>query len=338
MPDPREDQFLGALLGAAIGDALGMPTAGLSRDAVRERFGVIRGFHPRVEPAAAEVAAGEVTEETETVLAIVEGMTTGNGRIDPDIVGPRLVYLAKGESRRWFPASTLAALDEAADSLEFRRPLDEDAPAPVDLLVRGIPVGLLHTVGKPDRAALFADAETVVRLTHGSTVAVAAVAAVAWIVRLAAREEVSPSDWATETASFLGGGAAADRLYDLGQNPPDPSTPKRANGFATEDEALDVLAAAIELAVAAERFEDAVFAAAGGGGPADSLGALAGAFAGARFGSRGIPQGLIDGLGCRIYVSLAAPWFLKAAQRRAGILIDLRPRLGGPRPPLPPSY
>ena len=44
-------------------------------------------------------------------------------------------------------------------------------------------------------------------------------------------------------------------------------------------------------------------------------------------GASGIPQDLIDGLEGRIYVSLAAPWFHKAARQRAGQQIDLTIRL-----------
>ncbi len=66
-----------------------------------------------------------------------------------------------------------------------------------------------------------------------------------------------------------------------------------------------------------------------------SVGALTGALAGAAGGASGIPQELIDGLEGRIYVSLAAPWFHKAALQRAGHRIDLRP-VHGPRPELPP--
>nr|MBA2247205.1 ADP-ribosylglycohydrolase family protein [Chloroflexia bacterium] len=75
---------------------------------------------------------------------------------------------------------------------------------------------------------------------------------------------------------------------------------------------------------AAAHFEDAVVATIARGGETDASGALAGAIAGARFGASGIPQGLIDGLDARIYLSMAAPWFYRTALRRAGTVIDLR--------------
>lgn len=338
MPTPGEDRFLGALLGLAVGDALGMPVAGLDRAEIARRHGPIRTYLPRPLPDGGSIAAGEITEQTETVLAIVEGLTTNQGRLDPDLVGPRLVHLAQGESRRWFPPGTLAALDRAADTLEFRAPLDEDGPAPTDLAVRGIPVGLLHAVGGFDPRAMAADAEDVVRLTHGSTAAIAAATAVAAIVRAAARDDGAPRDWGRTAAEGLGGGALAERLADLDLSAIGPAAPADLDALAATGDAAGAISAALTAAARAERFTDAVFPAVDAGGAANAVGALAGAFAGARFGSRGIPQPLIDGLGARIYVSLAAPWFLKAAQRRAGTVIDLRPRLGGPRPDLPPRY
>ena len=39
--NPARDRALGALLGLAVGDALGMPTQSLSRSAIAERYGVV---------------------------------------------------------------------------------------------------------------------------------------------------------------------------------------------------------------------------------------------------------------------------------------------------------
>ena len=43
MADAGEDAFLGALLGMAIGDAVGMPVEGWPRDRITQRFGAIEG-------------------------------------------------------------------------------------------------------------------------------------------------------------------------------------------------------------------------------------------------------------------------------------------------------
>ena len=263
-------------------------------------------------------------------------MTTNGGEIDVDLIGARLVHLARGESRRWMSADTLAALTAADETLDFVVPLDEDAPATGEVAARGVPIGLLHAVGSFDPGALRADAERVVRLTHGSPAAIAAATAVAYGVRLAARHETQRERWAIETADFLGGGAVAEGLARVdGLFAAAASLEDALAATGTGSSAAEAVPAAFAAAMAASVFEEAIFPVINAGGDTDTVGALAGAMAGAHFGGVGIPQRLIDGLEGRIYISLAAPWFFRAARRRAGLLIDLRPA-PPPRPELPP--
>ena len=334
MSDATENQFLGALLGMAIGDALGAPAAGLTRQEIAARLGAIDRYHGAPPPDESEWRPGEFTDESEFALCIVESMTANRGRFDPETAGVRLVHLAAGPSRRWMHPTTASALDAAGDSLEFEVSLDEDGEATGDVAARGVPVGLLHAVGRFDPGRLRADAEAVVRLTHGGPAAINAATGVAYAVRLAATGAPHAA-WARETAEFLGGGELAERLAGLGavlegQTAPD-ALARVGSGIA----AVEAVPAALAAAMLEPVFEDAVFAAVNAGGATDTVGALTGALAGAANGASGIPQGLIDGLEGRIYVSLAAPWFHKAARQRAGQLLDLKPR-HGPRPDLPP--
>ena len=55
MASANEDRFLGCLLGLAIGDALGMPVEGWSRDRIAARLGQVDGYGRRVFPDGAEV-------------------------------------------------------------------------------------------------------------------------------------------------------------------------------------------------------------------------------------------------------------------------------------------
>jgi ADP-ribosylglycohydrolase len=330
-----EDAFLGALLGLAIGDALGMPRAGESEKA-GARQAPIDSYLPRHFADGVEIAAGEFTDESEIALSIVESMTVNGGAVDPDMIAPRLIHLANGESRRWLRPATRAALARAAETDEFQVPFDEDGPATSDVAVRGVPVGLMHSAGRFDPGALRADVEAVVRLTHGSPAAISATTAVAYATRLAATG-ANPTGWASEVAAFTTG-EIAERLARLDESIRQGR--KLADILAqtgTGIDAIQSVPAALAAAAMTDRFEDAVFAAVNAGADAaDALGAIAGALAGARFGSAGIPQRLIDGLQGRIYVSLAAPWFWKAAQKRAGLLIDLTPK--PPRPTMPPRF
>jgi len=336
MSDATENQFLGALLGMAIGDALGAPVSGMDRTAIAGQFGAIDRYHGRAQDGSEEIHPGEFTDETEIALCIVESMTANRGNLDADTAGVRMLHLAAGQSRRWMQPATLAALDAAAETLEFSVPLDEDGPATGDVAARGVPVGLLHTVGRFDPDRLRADAEAVVRLTHGGPAAFNATTAVAYAVRLAATG-VPRESWARETATFLGGGELAERLTELDHFLSSSTGPDLFAWTGTGLDALESIPAAFAAAMTETVFEKAVFAAINAGGATDTVGALTGALAGAAGGASGIPQDLIDGLEGRIYVSLAAPWFYKAARQRAGQLIDLKP-VHGPRPELPPRH
>jgi ADP-ribosylglycohydrolase len=335
MTDATENGFLGALLGMAIGDALGAPASGLTADQIADRFGRIDRYHGTAAPDGAEEHPGEFTDETELALCVVESMTANRGLFDPETAGVRMLHLAAGPSRRWMHPATLAALDEAAETLEFSVPLTDDGPATGDVASRGVAVGLIHAVGSFDPDRFRADAEAVTRLTHGSPAAINATTAFALGVRLAATSTPRET-WARETAAFLGAGELSERLHVVDRKiARGDALPEILAHTGTGLDATEAIPAAFAAAMTEPVFENAVFAGVDGGGATDTIGALAGALAGAAGGASGIPQGLIDGLEGRIYISLAAPWFFKAARQRAGQLIDLRP-VHGPRPELPP--
>lgn len=288
MARATEDQFIGALLGLAIGDALGRPVIGLTPEDVAARYGAIDGFV--VDDADKDGApTGVITDETEVTLCIVESLTTNDGLIDPENINTRLGFLLRGDSRRWLPDSVISGIQraEATDGLV---PAGSDDGVDLSVAVRGVPVGLLHAVDIDDDVSLERDAGLVTRLSHGGARQAALTTLVARAVRAAAREEGLPA----------------------GSSAPEEASVERQ------------LSAILADAFASPRFEDALFARVAEGGNADTVGAIVGAIAGARFGASGIPQHLIDDLDARMYLSLAAPLFYRTARRRMGTVIDLR--------------
>jgi ADP-ribosyl-[dinitrogen reductase] hydrolase len=332
----REDQFLGTLLGLAIGDALGMPVRGLPAAEIAATHGEVAGYLPATGPDGTEIGRGEFTEESEITLCIVESLTANGGVVDVETIGPRVVYLTRGESKQWMSGDTLAALQAADASLNFQVPINEDDPATGEVASRGVAIGLLHSMGDLDPGALRADAEAVTRLTHGSPAAIAATTAVAHAVRLAARGETPRREWAKDVAGILQTGELADRLLLadelLTSGMPTAAAIARVG---TGEAAVESVPAAFLAAMAADSFAEAVLTAVNAGGATDSIAAIAGALAGAAGGISNIPQRFIDDLESRIYVSLAAPWFFRAVLLRSGEVIDLR-RPEPPRPTMPP--
>lgn len=79
------DRAEGALIGLAIGDALGMPTQQLSRQAVAQRWGAITTFEAPdpAHPLAHGLRAGSVTDDTELALLLARHLIARHGTVDP---------------------------------------------------------------------------------------------------------------------------------------------------------------------------------------------------------------------------------------------------------------
>ncbi|MGI8485099.1 MAG: ADP-ribosylglycohydrolase family protein [Thermomicrobiales bacterium] len=290
MARATEDQFLGTLLGLAIGDALGRSVAGMSPAEIAERFGRVGHYLPE-DDRDAEAPAGVITDETEITLCIVESLTTNDGLIEPENIHARLEFLVRGDSHRWMPASVIEGIQRASDDDGLVPPGSDDG-VELSVAVRGVPIGLLHALGAEDDATMLTESDIVSRLSHGSEVQRLLTFAVAKSVCSAATGRQNPLVAVRSELEKIDAGRTIAHIVDA--------------------------------SLAAQVFEDSVIAIVNEGGQADTTGALAGAIAGARFGASGIPQALIDHLDARIYLSLAAPWFYRTAYRRAGTVIDLR--------------
>ena len=104
--DANQDRFLGSILGMAIGDAFGMPVAGWSATTISDWYGVVTDYLPRTFPDGEEVSPGEISDETEIALCIIESVTAAHGEIDVENIGVRMAYLARSTSRRWLSDTT----------------------------------------------------------------------------------------------------------------------------------------------------------------------------------------------------------------------------------------
>ncbi|HRA48468.1 MAG TPA: ADP-ribosylglycohydrolase family protein [Thermomicrobiales bacterium] len=309
MADATQDRMLGAILGFAIGDAFGMPVFGLSAQTINDVYGRVTSYLPRKFADGAEVLAGEITDDTEIALCIVESITAAQGEIDSENIAIRMAWLARGDSSRWLHPTTQMAIGGLSEEHGYSMPLIDDELVGADVLARALPIGLLHSMGKYDRQRLIEDAEHVTRITHGSPVSLSVVATAAQIVALTVR----------------GGTAIEDVIQSVLDELPDGDVKRALKGEPDGcSEPARVLTEAIALATSAESFGQILSDAVAMGGAADSRAALAAALFAGHEGSQVIPQKLIDELESRIYVSLAVPWFYRTVAKRNGRAIDLR--------------
>lgn len=111
------DRAYGALVGLAIGDALGMPTQSMSAEAIQNAYGTIAGFRDAVaeQPIAPHMTAGRVTDDTEQALLLAHRLVEDCGELDvlayaKDLLQWEAAMKAKGSFDLLGP-STKAALE-----------------------------------------------------------------------------------------------------------------------------------------------------------------------------------------------------------------------------------
>lgn len=195
MAGSLEDRFTGCILGAAIGDALGMGYVGRTAAEIQaskggSSFVPAAGFSmaislPVGEPGATEIGqpleAGQWTEDTQLMLALVESLSEEGGLFVAESWSHSLVRWVNGEPRSPGISTLQAALqlrtagvfwDEAADP-EGAGAGPAARTAPLALLYcndlemrrRAIITQALVTHGHPDaHAAALATGEAIARL------------------------------------------------------------------------------------------------------------------------------------------------------------------------------
>ena len=294
------------LYGLAIGDALGMPTQSLPREAIAARNGpLVGGFEPGPpdHPLAAGLPAGSVTDDTEQALLLAGLLIEGGGRVDPGELARRLLAWEeatrlRGSLELLGPSTRLALAQlEAGANLDQagRLGVTNGAAmriAPVGVVTPVADLGLLvdrvveaslvtHNTGVA-LAGAAAVAAAVSAGIDGATVAEATELAVTAARRAATRGHwVAAADvgariaWAAEMAAGLDPAAAAPMIYEL-----------VGTSLATQESvpaAFAVLAACPQDAWLACRLAASL------GGDCDTIAAMAGAVAGACHGAAAFP-------------------------------------------------
>jgi ADP-ribosylglycohydrolase len=285
------DRAYGALLGLAIGDALGMPTQAMSRAAIRAEYGPIRGLLPAGphQLIAAGLPAGAVTDDTEQVLLLAQLLIDGCGRVDSAVFARALsqwerAMAAKGSLDLLGP-STKRAVERIAAGV----PAAEAGRygATNGAAMRVTPVGLACA---PEPIQDLVDAAVAASMvTHNTAIGLASAAAVAAAVSVGIEGGSAPEMIAT-----------AVRAADLAAAGGQPIGPRiewavRHLRNVEPDGWVDEIDAVIGTAVAAEQSVVAAFAlfavapsawdalclAASVGGDTDTIAAMTGALAGA---------------------------------------------------------
>ena len=302
MPRPTLDQLRGALLGLAVGDAVGAVVEALPPEAARRYVeGVLR---PGRIPARGRESFpfGQVTDDTqltrELLLSIGE-----DGVLDPNEFAQRLLNLvASGELVGGGPA-TLTAARRLALGLPWR---ETGIPAPYagnGAAMRAAPLGVLYGHDARLLAGVIADQA---RVTHQDPRAVAGALAIAVAAAIAARRDpVKPAQFLAEVSEAVApvhAATAADLLAMAGWAglPPEealaalrvqglePTAAQRWRGISSHVTA-SVGWSLYAFLQSPDGYWEAICTAVAVGGDSDTLAAMTGGIAGARLGAAAVP-------------------------------------------------
>lgn len=323
------ERVLGSLLGLAIGDALGMPVEGWSRAAIADRYGWIDRYLPRQgQDETVLLSAGEFTDDTEVALCHVEGLLGGDGQVEPETVGRRLIRLARGQSGWLLDPTTSAAIARMEASDRFEDGVALPGPPSGAVATQVVPVALLQSLAAFVPEVFVREVTRAARLTHADPESINGALAIAYAVRLLVSEDVPPPDLIEVVASFVDQDRVARRLRLAAHLAMTGGSRARDLGNLAElgtslDVAQCVPAALYAFVTHPEDFVEAVLTAVNTGGDTDTVGALVGALVGAYVGASAIPTGLVDGLEGRMYILVAGPGLYRLALSRAGRFLEL---------------
>lgn len=301
-----QDRAHGALLGLALGDALGMPTQSLPHARIAALHGRVDRLldAPDDQPIAPGMPAGSITDDTEQALLLARLLLDGDGHVDPHDLAAALIsweqdMIARG-SRDLLGPSTKAALEK----LQAGVPVEETGRYGTTngAAMRIAPVGIAIA---PGRRLLDAVVEAS-QVTHRTGIGISGAAAIAGAVSAAL--EGADTDEALDVALDLAEQGASRGSWIAGA-----SIPARVRAFraplrgldpAARDQFLrDVVGTSVqsqESVVAALLLADlgredpfeALCTAASLGGDTDTVTAMAGAVLGALHGASAFPASM----------------------------------------------
>ncbi len=175
----KRSRIRGAFIGAAYGDAFGMPSEMWTPEKIREKYGYIDHFLPGNEEneISKGFLAGEVTDDTINMVFVTEMLAETNGEVRPEVFIRKLRKWAQEQKKS---KTVIGPSTAAAFAL-----LDQGVPMEVagkkgvtnGGAMKILPLGLLY--GEKEAEKLAEEVQKLCMPTHNTSCAIAAACAVA---------------------------------------------------------------------------------------------------------------------------------------------------------------
>jgi poly(ADP-ribose) glycohydrolase ARH3 len=321
------DKFAGALLGAFVGDALGMPVENWTHEQITRKYGQVKGLLPN------RLGVGAYTDDTEMMVGVAESIIEC-GQFNGEHMITRLKFNLN--PHRGYGMGTIRAIENYINGVSWEQaPLLYFAGGSYanSGAARVAPVACAY-VDQPNK--LREVAMNTSRITHAHILAKEGAAIQAYTITLALNsdnsKDLNQHDFLDKIKSFMEPSIWSYRhkiiLLEslLAKNPSCREVISKLGNDLTS--IGSVLTAIYAFLSHSNSFEDAVLYSINLGGDTDSIGAMTGAISGAYHGKGGIPtkwlKKLENGPKGRDYIEdLAMKLWVMCQSRQKGRLISL---------------
>jgi ADP-ribosylglycohydrolase len=164
-----KDKVRGAIVGTAIGDALGMPAEGKSPDTIRKIYGYISSYrNPRStngKPFHHNLDAGMWTDDTQLMVAIGRSLTRKK-RIDYNDIASEHIFAF--HNRRGWGKATINSVQRMISGAHWSEAAEPNA-AGNGVAMKIAPIGVLLGLEKINNFDMVTVVTNIARMTHGDT-------------------------------------------------------------------------------------------------------------------------------------------------------------------------
>ena len=292
------DKFLGALLGTAVGDALGMPFEGMSSEAITRVRGEVMEMIP------ARLGAGTYTDDTEMMIALAESLVECREFSGSDLAKRFLNYFDPRRGYGWGTIQVMKLLRAGVPWDQTGEMVFSGGSFGNGAAMRIAPVGVLF-FDQPDKLNRVAQDSS--RITHTHPLGImGGVIQARGVAQAFSHDPTSgsldPESFLAEVEGFFPAGEGEElecfRLSQvrklLRKNLSPGEIYRELGSDATAPNSVP--AALYSFLSRSEDFAEAVSFAIRIGGDTDTVGAMTGAMSGAYLGCSGIPRQWLEGL------------------------------------------
>lgn len=189
----------GAIIGTAIGDALGMPVESFKPSRIKELYGrITRLEEPRDENPYHKLHRGQWTDDTQLMIAITKSLIEKKCIDYNDIAQKHMEKLF--DPRGWGKATT-QSVTRMANKIKWWAS-GEPGAAGNGPPMKIAPLGILYGLNAIDKFELFAAVVNISRMTHQDPRAASAAMLQAWLIGKAIRKGVEGLKFGLELAGY----------------------------------------------------------------------------------------------------------------------------------------